>query len=216
MLEFIRHWVINIVALVLFIVIIEMLLPSGKMKKYVGIVTGTVLIIAVITPVIELFGGDFDFAAVQTTTGNTISRMQIEKDSKLLEEQQLGQIIEVYCNDLIEQMERHAIEVEGVKDAKADIIINEDHTSENFGQIKRAYLEIILEKGDSSPEGDSSLKIDKVEAVSIEKITNKRAEVENCPPAENCPPDLRKKLENRIGEVFGIEIENIIITQVMR
>ncbi len=216
MLEFIRHWVINIVALVLFIVIIEMLLPSGKMKKYVGIVTGTVLIIAVITPVIELFGGDFDFAAVQTTTGNTISRMQIEKDSKLLEEQQLGQIIEVYCNDLIEQMERHAIEVEGVKDAKADIIINEDHTSENFGQIKRAYLEIILEKGDSSPEGDSSLKIDKVEAVSIEKITNKRAEVENCPPAENCPPDLRKKLENRIGEVFGIGIENIIITQVMR
>ena len=233
MLEFIRHWVINIVALVLFIVIIEMLLPNGKMKKYVGIVTGTVLIIAVITPVIELFGGGFDFAAAQTSTSNTISRMQIEKDSMMLEEEQLGQIIQVYCSDMIEQLEHHAEEVEGVKDAKADIIINEDHTSERFGEIKRAYLEITLEEGDSSPggdgstkgdgspkgdgsiEGDGSPRIEKVEAVSIEKITNKRTEVENCPPAENCSPELRKRLEDRIGDVFGIESENIIITQVM-
>lgn len=215
MLEFIRHWVINIVALVLFIVIIEMLLPNGKMKKYVGIATGTVLIIAVITPVIELFGGDFDFAAAQTSTGNTISRMQIEKDSKLLEEEQLGQIIQVYRSDMIEQMEHHAEEVEGVRDAKADIIINEDHTSDRFGQIKRAYLEIVLEEGDSSPGGDGSPMIGKVEAVSIGKIANKRTEVENCPPAENCPPELKKKLEDRIGEVFGVESENIIISQVV-
>ena len=231
MLEFIKNWVINIVALVLFIVIIEMLLPNGKMKKYGGIVTGTILIIAITTPLIGLFGKEFDFAAAQTTASNVISRLQIEKDSKLLEEKQLGQIIQVYRSDMIEQLEHQAEEVEGVRKATADIIINEDSASERFGEIKRAYLEITPEgdvspkrdskgdvspkrdsKGDISPEEGISPGISKVESVNIEKIMNKRTEIENCPLEDR---ELRKRLEDRISEVFGIEKDNIIITQVV-
>jgi len=235
MLEFIKNWVVNIVALVLFIVIIEMLLPNGKMKKYAGIVTGTILIIAIAAPLIGLLGNEFDFAAAQTATSNVISRLQIEKDSKMLEEKQMQQIMLVYRSDMIEQLEHQAEEVEGVRRATADIIINEDPASEHFGEIKRAYLEITPEgdnsgRGDSSAggdsgdssakgdKGDSSRKVDvsggicKVESVNIEKIMNKSTKVENCPLEDQ---KLRKRLEERISEVFGIEKDDIIITQVV-
>ena len=217
MLEFIKHFVINIVALVLFIVILEMLLPNGKMKKYAGIVTGTILIISIATPIVGLFGKKFDFAAAQTTTSNAISRMQIEKESKLLEESQLGQIMQVYRSDMIEQLEHLAKEVEGVRKATADIIINEDTASERFGELKRVYLEVTPEgdvsaNGDASAKGDASAGISKVESVNIEKIMSKSTKIENC-PLEN--QELRKRLEDSIGEVFGIDRENIIITQVV-
>jgi stage III sporulation protein AF len=226
MLEFIKNWVINIVALVLFIVIIEMLLPNGKMKKYAGIVTGTILIIAIATPLIGLIGKKFDFTAAKTATSNVINRMQIERESKLLEEKQLEQIIQVYRSDLIEQLEDQAEEVEGVRKATADIIINEDLASEHFGEIKRIYLEITPEgdndrgdvslegdndKGDSSPKAELSGRISKVETVNIEKIANKRTKIENCPLEDQ---ELRKRLEERVGGVFGIEKNNIIITKV--
>jgi stage III sporulation protein AF len=237
MLEFVSQWVINIVALVLFIVIAEMLMPSGKIKKYLGIVTGTVLVAAIITPLLELAGRDFDFVLVQGVTGVEISRHQIEKDSRLLEEEQMRQIIQVYCNDLIEQIELQAKEVNGVRDAKADIIINEDTESERFGEIKRIYLEIRPDRGDGSFRDDSGdgsfrgdsgdgssiwdgyLAIRKVEKINIgmgaeekDKVYSFPTELENCPPeSENCPPELQKRVKDRISGIFGVDHEDIII-----
>ena len=129
MVDFIRQWIVNIVTLVLFIVLIEMLLPSGKMKKYAGLVTGTILIIAIISPLLGLFGKNFDFAALQTMSSNTLDKLQVEKDSKLLEKKQMEQIVEVYRTKIIEQLEENAKEVEGVGQVKADVIFNEDYQS---------------------------------------------------------------------------------------
>jgi len=33
MIDFLRNWVVNIVTLVVFVMLIEMMLPSGKVKK---------------------------------------------------------------------------------------------------------------------------------------------------------------------------------------
>lgn len=156
MLDFIQQWSVNIVALVLFTVIIEILLPSGKMKKHVGLVTGTVLIIAIITPLAGALDKDFDFGKIHAANSNTFDKLQIEKDSKHLEEMQMKQIVEVYRQKIISQMEDLAKETDGVKDAKADIIFNEDYNSSDFGTIKRAYLEIETVRDSSSKVGDSS------------------------------------------------------------
>jgi len=149
MLDFIRQWSVNIVALALFIFIAEILLPSGKLKKHAGLVTGTVLIISIITPLAGALDKDFDFEKVHTANSATFDRMQIEKDSKYLEKMQMEQIVEVYRKKIISQMEDLVKEIEGVKDARADIIFNEDYNSPDFGIIRRAYIEVET-VGDSS------------------------------------------------------------------
>lgn len=231
MMDFVKQWVINIIVLVLFIVMFEMLLPSGKMKKVVGLVTGTILIIAIISPLVNLLGQKVDFTALQTSNSNVLDRMQVEKESKLLEEEQMKQIVEVYRLKIIEQMEQNAEEVDGVKQAKADIIFNEDYKSKTFGEIKRAYLEITLAEGTEGSYGDVSsgdIKGDvssedterdgsgEVKAVSrVEQVkvgTVKKSQM----PYENCDPVLKKRLEEKIGQVFGINSENIVISQMKR
>ena len=227
MVDFIRQWIVNIVTLVLFIVLIEMLLPSGKMKKYAGLVTGTILIIAIISPLLGLFGKNFDFAALQTMSSNTLDKLQVEKDSKLLEKKQMEQIVEVYRKKIIEQLEENAKEVEGVGQVKADVIFNEDYQSKGFGEIKRAYLEVTpaVSKGDGSggankgdgsartDEGDGSIKMDAVAGVERVKIGNGGKLEES---GESVDPVLRKRLEERISKVFGVESEDIVISQKTR
>ncbi|HEX2946435.1 MAG TPA: stage III sporulation protein AF [Clostridia bacterium] len=237
MIDFIRQWVINIVTLVLFIVIVEMLLPGGKMKKYINLVTGTILIITIINPLIGLTGKKFDFIASQTKNSNLMGKNQIRKEGKNLEQAQLKQIIEVYRKNIIDQLEQNAEEIDGVKDARADVIINEDYQSQSFGEIKRAYLNIVAESkqnrtgseaenvpenasenaGGSSDEaaaveeGGIKNEIVPVEKVQTVKIGSSAAKKQT---AGICDPKLRTLLEERISRIFGVSKENIIISQV--
>ena len=212
MLVFAKQWVINIVTLVLFIVMLEMLLPTGKMKKYVNLVTATILTIAIISPLVGLLGKNADFTALQISNSNILDKQQVESDRKLLEKEQMKQIVEVYRKKIIEQLELTAKEVEGVEQARADVIFNEDYNSNSFGKIKRAYFEITTAetKGYSSKEGGTLKTVTGVEQVRVGEV--KKSEVIN----EDCDPVLRKKLEERISQVFGINNENIIISQIKR
>lgn len=217
MLDFIRQWSVNIVALVLFTVIIEILLPSGKMKKHVGLVTGTVLIISIITPLVGAFDKDFDFTKLQTTNSNSFDKLKIEKDSKYLEETQMKQIVEVYRKKIISQIEDNAKEIKGVKEVKADIIFNEDYNSSDFGTIKRAYLEVSTVGDSSSKVGDSSsISTQTVEAV--EKITvGSKAKLDEPDKAnEDMDPALKRELEQKIATVFGVENRDVIVSKLKR
>jgi len=219
MIVFIKQWVMNIVTLVLFIIMFEMILPTGKMKKYIRLVTSTIMVIVIIEPLAGLLDRNFDFTAVQTVNSNMLDRLQVEKDSKVLEDEQMEQIVEVYRNNIIEQMELEAEEIEGVNKAKADIIFNEDYNSKAFGEIKRAYLEI--ETSEASPAAQSEGIAGTVDPVSIEPV----AAVEHvkikqsAKPIQSddyCDPQIIRMLEEKIGQVFGVKSENIIISQMKR
>ncbi len=213
MMEFMKQWIINIVALVLFIVLIEILLPSGKMKKYVSLATGTILIIAIICPIIEFFGKNSDMDTIQIINGNTLDKKQIQYDSQMLEEEQMNQIIEVYRNKIIQQMVQSVEEIDGVKAAEADIIFNEDYNSQTFGEIKRAYIYVGLAeekdggKKNSKIDTESTVSISKVQKVVIGKdITVRGSE-------DDIDPKIKKCISEKISGTFGVNAENIIISQ---
>jgi stage III sporulation protein AF len=57
---FLKEWILNIVTLSIFIILIEILIPSGKIKKVVNLVTGFILVIALINPILSLFKMDME------------------------------------------------------------------------------------------------------------------------------------------------------------
>ncbi|MFT8312037.1 MAG: stage III sporulation protein AF [Sporolactobacillus sp.] len=56
--SYLINWVSEIVLIVLFAVILELLVPSGVFQKYIKFVIGLVLIVALMDPVIRLFQVD--------------------------------------------------------------------------------------------------------------------------------------------------------------
>lgn len=235
MLDFLKEWTINIVMLVLFIVIIEMLLPRGKMKKYVNLLTGTILIIVIIEPITGLFGRNFDFTAAQTASAGNIDKKEIEKAGKLFEEEQLKQTTELYRSRIIEQIVQHAMEVEGVEDAQADVIINDDPESEYFGEIKRIYINAVLDGKDTARAGSGSsgngktasnegtasgggVSIGRKSSIAVEKVGSIKTGGSAGDDSESAVYDagLNRRLTDRIEEVFGVEKDNIVIKQIQR
>jgi len=227
--EFIKNWTVNIVVLVLFIVITEMLLPRGKMKKYANLMTGTILVIAIIEPVTGLFGKAFDFSYSQAVTAGSIDKREIEKASRMFGEEQIRQTIRLYRNRIIEQIEYQAREVDGVYDAKADVIINEDWNSPGFGEIRRVYIEVegdpdepaaphnrgIRKSGSIGAAGDGGA--DMIMIPDVREVERIRIGDPGSIPERTVPDrELEEKITERISDVFGLNRENIVITQFAR
>lgn len=211
MISFLKDWVINIVTLVLFIVLIEMLVPSGRLKKYVGLMTGVVLIIAIINPFVKVMGGKVDLTDVQAVDSSFLDRLEIEKDAKFYKDEQMKQIVEVYRKKIISQIEDSARKINGVSDAKADVIINEDSGSENFGEIKRAYVEVATEGKVGTIEPVA--RVDKV--VVGEEGGGEGDKKGVSPPGAGGKPDdaLSKEIEDKLSGLYNIDRDNIIISQ---
>ncbi len=51
------RWIRDIVLLVLYITFLEMLIPSGTMRKYVRLATGLIIIFAMLHPILNVLGG---------------------------------------------------------------------------------------------------------------------------------------------------------------
>ncbi len=58
--SFINEWVTNIILIILLATILELLLPSNAFQKYVKVVIGLLLIIAILNPMIKMFSVDLN------------------------------------------------------------------------------------------------------------------------------------------------------------
>lgn len=200
MVNFLTNWVTNIIILAFCITILEILVPSGKVKKFVTLTAGFILIIAIIRPFLGFVENGIDLKEFQIASSNYIDKRNIQESSKVLEAKQIKQITEVYRNKLIEQIEASAGEIKELTRVKADVIINEDYASENFGEIRRVYLTI----GTEETEGEIN------PVISVEKIEISTDEMDQKPGME-VDEKIKSQVEHKIQSTFDISKENIVI-----
>lgn len=142
MLEFLRHWIINIVTISIILILFEIVVPSGKIKKIITLVSGFILLIAVVSPLIKLKDKSFDLNEAMLSDSYYIDRKEVETGSRLLEETQARQISEVYKRKLTARIEEETNKLEGVTGSRAQVVVNEDFNSEKFGEISKISVEI--------------------------------------------------------------------------
>lgn len=225
MIGFLKSWVINIAALSTFVVLLEIILPSGKTKRIVNLISGFILIIAIISPLAGIFNKNFNMSEYQIPGSTFLNRREIEDNAKILGEKQMKQIVNDYRRRLIGEIERVVGDLEGIGYVKADVIINEDYLTENFGEIKRIYLEAGLEKANGRVKGITP--VSGVKRISIEnkaKIINeinnditKTNDTKNGKDINYTKDDkdinyIKGKIVLKITELFGVIPENIVIT----
>lgn len=200
MMEFLKSWVLNIVALGLLIVVFEIIAPSGKIKKFINLIAGFILIIAVINPFVSFFSKGFSFKDVQLTDSNALDQKEMEQQSKNADEKQKQQIVEVYKSRIKNRIEDTVKGLDGVSDAKANIVIDEDYESESFGSVKGVSLEII-----NAPSDKDIKPVSKVSRVEIGK--DKQAVEET----KEIDMDLKNKIEEKLSRLFDIDKSSIAI-----
>lgn len=208
MLEFLRGWIINIVTISIILILFEIIIPSGKIKKIITLVSGFVLLIAVINPFIALKNKSYDLSEGILSDSLYIDKKEVETGSRLLEETQSKQIVSVYKRKLTSRIEEEAGKLKGVTQAKATVEIVEDTKSDNFGEITKISVEI---KKDTKKNNRTIIEpVATVEKIEISTPANRKKENESLrfvDPEDKRLTELVKQSLNKTLEVSKDSIE---------
>jgi stage III sporulation protein AF len=92
--EWVRNWVIGIVAAVVIFSLVEIIMPQGDMKKVARMVVGLMMMGVVLSPMLHLLTGD---ARIQEGVGNYIDAMEREERANVWQNKSYTDIVwEVY------------------------------------------------------------------------------------------------------------------------
>jgi stage III sporulation protein AF len=114
---FLTEWITNIIVFVLLATVIDMLLPSSNMQKYVKIVTGLLLITIILTPLLKLMTADVDgvvnsFRLNGNSQNNSVENL-IEMKKKEIQASQRAYILEQMAVQMKQQAEKELMEKSG-------------------------------------------------------------------------------------------------------
>src|SRR5690625_1559278 len=107
--DFIMDWITQIIIFVLLASIIDLLVPTSAMKKYIKLVVGLILLLILLKPVFYIFQVDIQhevetaLSAITSSTGNEDSVENLADFQKTeIEERQDAYILEQMAVQLIE------------------------------------------------------------------------------------------------------------------
>ncbi|PYG86814.1 stage III sporulation protein AF [Ruminiclostridium sufflavum DSM 19573] len=215
MLEFMKSWIINIVTISIILILFEIIIPSGKIKKIINLISGFILLIVIINPFIALKNQDYDLSRIVVSDSLYIDKKEIEKGSRLLNETQMKQIASVYKNKLISEIKNKAAALEGIQVLKVDVEINEDNTGDSFGEIKSVYIELKkASEQDKEKKAEDSIKISPVLSVRKVDITE-RAGKQKARTSKTSDPGstgLAEKVKEDLNTAFEIPKDCIVVS----
>jgi len=210
MIEFLRGWIINIVTISIILILFEIIIPSGKIKKIINLVSGFIILIVVINPFLAIKNQGFDLSENALADSFYIDKKEVENSSKVLKDTQMKQITTVYKKKLITKIQEETNNLEGVEASKVDVDINEDSTSDKFGEINKVYVE--LKKGKKQNE---SMEIDPV--ISVKKVditapTSKNKNIKSLKMMDEQSKKLSELVKQNLNKTLEIQKDNIVVT----
>lgn len=136
--ELLKEWVKNIFLLIIGLSFVEMILPSGNMRKYLKFILSIMILSAVIYPLYEL--KDIEISAFAGPGDYTESD---ENQIKRLDSIQGVQISEIYKTKVKEKVtEIIHNKYPDIQINRIDIYMNDDVEQKNFGSISTLVINL--------------------------------------------------------------------------
>jgi stage III sporulation protein AF len=122
----ITDWVKNIVLVVLFASFLELLLPSSGMQRFVRVIMGLLILLAILTPVVDVLQSRFapEVPALGGQSAPAADRVRSGAETLVRERDQLA--VSLYKKDLARQIRAVVVAVDGVADARVAVEVAKD------------------------------------------------------------------------------------------
>ncbi len=136
--ELIREWVMRIAGITALGAVCDMIMTDGNMKKYVKMVVGLVLVLAVISPLTQITPRLSDIKIPETT------QRKAAELKNTIAEKEYQQIVMLYSEKLETSIEGKIYSDFGCE-AKAEVKV-EENDNKTFGNIIQVLITIPPEK----------------------------------------------------------------------
>lgn len=203
----IYSWIKNIIIYMIINTIIMNLLGNKSYKKYVSVVSGMILVLIVISPVMKLMKINENLDYYLQSNEFAIETSDFKNRLYQMEEEQSEAVFNDYERKVKLQVEELLHSYNIYLDS-FDVTIDRDSKSQTFGEIQ--YMGISGTMKDNLEEKKkSSLQIDQVDRIDIAQIEIVDREKEM---NENLPSPMEIDLKKRLSDFYNMEQGNINIT----
>lgn len=144
--EEVKSWVLNIAAVAVLMIILELLMPEGRIRKFTQLLSGFVIMFVMINPITTLFGKGVDESWFGLRDEAFLWNSQIRNMSENLREDQSRQTLELYRKMILSDIKSRLLSFKQIKEAEVDMVLNENIESEKFGEIRKLYLNLTFEE----------------------------------------------------------------------
>jgi stage III sporulation protein AF len=199
-------WVKNIIIFLVLTTIISNLLGKSSYKKYVNLITGIILVILVISPLLKLFqmNGVLDYYF----SFNILSTQANDMKSRLIdtEKGQMSEILKSYKDEIKTQVGEILKEQE-LYIVNINLGIDEDTKSSTFGKLKNMELTASYVRQKNNKSDSTRIEDIDIDKINIEKSKEdkKKAERDSLSPKEI-------KIKNLLSDFYNINPNNINIS----
>lgn len=196
-------WIKNIVIYMLLNTIIMNLLGNKSYKKYAGIISGMILVLIVISPLMKLMRLDDNLDYYLRFNEFNIDTIEFQNSLSVVEESQKEAVFGKYEDKIIERTRQLLME-EGIYPESIRVEIDDDINSASFGKIT-GFIIVARQAEEADKKKDTRIKIDEIE---VSRVTvGKRTEGE-----KRVPSPLEVAMKNKLSDFYKIEQGNINIS----
>ncbi|WHE08032.1 stage III sporulation protein AF [Thermoanaerobacterium thermosaccharolyticum] len=191
--EMVKNWILQIAYISILAIVFELLIPSSNMKKYVKVVIGLTIMIAIINPILGFLKNGVDINSTLEKEYN-YNNIDINSMTKQAEVERNKLIVAEYKKRLNEQIKEKVLDVIDASDVEIESSINEDLNDKNFGAIKNIHVVL------------SNVKYKMVNDINDGKIiidTSKFDEKEQ----------ILDDIKNDISKFYNVPLKNITIEE---
>ncbi|MFZ5353561.1 MAG: stage III sporulation protein AF [Bacillota bacterium] len=200
MINFLRTWITNIAVVIIFIALLEILMPSGAMKRYSKVIAGLIIIMVIVKPFMSLKDiEDFKLNVFET---DAYLDSNVKENGSQLDKYQKSQAIKLFESNIENQVKNVIAGSCGIEKDKIEVTATIERDSDKDGYGSLAGLIVKIED-----KAALDIAVSKVETVKIngkEKVIN-----ENKPEYNLNDSKLSKEIKEKVSEYLGLREEAI-------
>lgn len=195
----IYEWIRNIVIYMILNTLILNVFGDSNYKKYIQLVTGMILVVIVISPVIKFLRVSDRVEDLFHAQVYAVDVSDFKSQLKTMEEGQTDFVYREYKERIVSQVEDMISDYDlCVKES--DIIFETDENCDEFGEIKS--MAFVLSPKEEKKEATR-------ERISIKKVMLSKKEQET---SVNIPSPTEINIKNELSDFYNIEGDNINIS----
>lgn len=151
MIAIFTSWIKSIVFVVLFASFLELLLPSSSMQRFIRVIMGLFIMLAILNPVIDIAQNYLMPIQIPVFSTNSAQSMVILNHAKGTAEEREQLSVEIYKKELSQQMRVMITALDGVADAKVVIDIKSGEHDKLSSMIHG--IQVYVTPGIGTPKG---------------------------------------------------------------
>ncbi|HHX12824.1 MAG TPA: stage III sporulation protein AF [Clostridiales bacterium] len=200
----IYEWVRSIVIYMILNTVIMNLIGKSSYKKYISVISGMILVLIIITPILEIMKIEDTIDLYIASSDSSMEVASFKDSLRKMEEDKIDEIFAQYKENIWNDVET-ILQDEELKLADLSMEINQDENSPTFGYINKMNIKMKKEEeADSKKEDFIQFKRIEIDPISFSKNSKK--------DEANPPSPIEIRIKNKLSDFYNIKGDNINIS----